>query len=77
MRWHQLACHVAKLKLSLRGANWSGIPKGAPVCARCDRVGYVQVLGENGPEWRCDWHLTETLPAAVKHGLFDYVRRFI
>ena len=38
-----------------------------PVCACCDRSGYIIVLGENGVlEWRCDYHATDNYPLRVR-----------
>jgi hypothetical protein len=37
----------------------------ALACARCDRRATTRV----GGELRCSWHVTETLPAAVRRGL--------
>lgn len=36
------------------------------VCAKCDRAGYMVVAGDNGPEPRCDWHVTNRLPRAIR-----------
>ena len=37
-----------------------------PCCARCDRRGYIRVRTADGVEWRCSWHVTESLPLSVK-----------
>src|SRR5512145_223015 len=77
VRHNPVAYHLARLKVELQRRNWFGIRKGAPVCARCDRVGYMRVNTDHGVEWRCDWHVTDSLPPAVKHLTFHSRGTFI
>lgn len=39
------------------------------VCACCDRRGYMRVQTPNGPEWRCNYHVTESYPSEVRNRL--------
>ena len=69
MNARRLAEHIAKLKHQAKALGVR-LRAGHPVCARCDRAGYVALrvrIGETNPplfakEWRCDWHQTENLP---------------
>jgi hypothetical protein len=66
VRFSKLALNLARLKHEFKRRNWFGIPKGAPVCEFCDRVGYTQVkLGNDSVVWRCDWHTTERIPRVI------------
>jgi len=73
VRFSKLAINIARLKHEYERRNWFGLPKGSPVCARCDRAGYQQLRTDNGIEWRCDWHVTDTIPKAAL--MADYWRR--
>jgi hypothetical protein len=70
VRFSRLALNLARLKHEFKRRNWFVLPKGHPVCARCDRAGYQQIRTDNGIEWRCDWHVTDTIPKAVLLGEF-------
>jgi len=40
------------------------------VCARCGRTAVMWVRNEGSIEGRCDWHVTERLPLAVRRRSF-------